>query len=60
MNLYEQYRQRMEAAATRAELSEAYREAIEAHSCGEDLDNIELDELCDLYIDLCGENGWNL
>ena len=60
MNLYEEFRQRMKAAETRQELAEAYREAIEAHHTGKDLLAYEMEELTSVYVDLCGENGWNL
>ena len=60
MNLYEEYRQRMEAASTRAELAEVYREACEACYNGADLQPFELEELSNLYVDRCGDNGWNL
>lgn len=60
MGLYEEFRQRMEAAETREELVEAYREACEAMNTGKGLLTFELRELSYLYVDLCGDNGWNL
>lgn len=60
MDLYEECRQRMEAAETRAELVEAYREACEGRSTGKYLMPFELLELSNLYVDICGDKGWNL
>ena len=60
MGVYEEYRQRMMAAETRAELAEVYREAIEVHHGGVDLLAFELEELTSVYVDQCGENGWSL
>ena len=60
MNQYEEFRQRMEAAETREDLVEVYREACVASSTGKGLLPFELLELSDLYVDICGDNGWNL
>ena len=60
MNLYEEFRQRMEAAETREELVEVYREACEASNAGKGLLPFELLELSNLYVETCGDNGWNL
>lgn len=60
MGAYEEFRQRMEAAETREELVEAYREACEASSAGKGLLPFELLELSNLYVETCGDNGWIL
>ncbi len=61
MSLYELYRSRMTRAEQEVDYiacRSAYCDAIADHNKGEDIYDDDLDELCDLFVDICCRMGW--